>query len=165
MNLKELFEMQKKLDEHIVKEKGLEGQDLLPQKILALRVELGELANETRYFKFWSNKGPSKKKIILEEYVDCLHFILSICIDVDFQINQYNFDPYIQDPNNICEQFNACFSCISKLEDTDFEEEVVEYLIKNFLGLGQMLAFEENEITNAYLKKNQVNHQRQENGY
>src|SRR5690554_4670233 len=54
MNLTKLFELQRKLDEHIIKEKGLEGEDLLPKKILALQVELGELANEWRGFKFWS---------------------------------------------------------------------------------------------------------------
>src|SRR5690625_2371786 len=54
MNLQKLFETQKKLDERIVKEKGLEGKDLLDKKILALQVELGEIANEFRGFKFWS---------------------------------------------------------------------------------------------------------------
>lgn len=39
MNLEKLFEMQRVLDERIIKEKGLEGQNLLPQKILALQVE------------------------------------------------------------------------------------------------------------------------------
>lgn len=61
MELKELFEMQKKLDEHIIEEKGLEGQDLLPKKILALQVELGELANEWRGFKFWSEDQESNE--------------------------------------------------------------------------------------------------------
>src|SRR5690606_38322929 len=54
MNLSKLFKIQKQLDERIVREKGLEGQDLLDKKILALMVELGELANEWRGFKFWS---------------------------------------------------------------------------------------------------------------
>lgn len=59
MNLARLFETQRMLDDRIIKEKGLEGQDLLPMKILALQVELGELANEWRGFKFWSeNQEP-----------------------------------------------------------------------------------------------------------
>ncbi len=55
MNWELLFQSQKQLDDHIEKEKGLQGQDLLDKKILALQVELGELANEWRWFKFWSN--------------------------------------------------------------------------------------------------------------
>ncbi len=62
--------------------------DLQPKKIvkkkkmLALLVEIGELANETRCFKYWSNKPASEREVILEEYVDGLHFILSIGIDL-----------------------------------------------------------------------------------
>src|SRR5690606_3046979 len=104
MNLAKLFEMQRFLDEHINKEKGLEGQHLLDKKILALHVELGGLAQNWRGFKFWSEDqepryetveiyvhgydGPGQDtrasiqeyqaQPILEEYVDCLHFILSI---------------------------------------------------------------------------------------
>ncbi len=56
MNLTKLFELQSKLDEHIIKEKGLEGADLLSKKIRALQVELGQLAQNWRGFKFWSEK-------------------------------------------------------------------------------------------------------------
>lgn len=52
INLSRLFQMQKVLDARIGKEHGLEGKDLLPKKILALQVELGELANKWRGFKF-----------------------------------------------------------------------------------------------------------------
>lgn len=48
MNLEKMFEMQKALDERIIKEKELEGQDLPPNLILALQVELVECANEWR---------------------------------------------------------------------------------------------------------------------
>src|SRR5579875_595315 len=110
MNLTKLFEIQRALDDRIVKEKGLAGKDLVPMKLLALQVELGELANEWRGFKFWSEDQEPRlsnpncdlcegsgvyEKVtdmpdypevltcvcaspLLEEYVDCLHFILSI---------------------------------------------------------------------------------------
>lgn len=39
MDLSKLFETQKRLDKRIVEEKGLEGQDLLDKKILALQVD------------------------------------------------------------------------------------------------------------------------------
>ena len=61
MNLSKLFKIQKQLDDRIVKEKKLEGQNLLNKKILALQVELGELANEWRGFKFWSNDQEPKR--------------------------------------------------------------------------------------------------------
>ena len=82
MNVKKLSEMQKVLDERIVKEHGLEGKDLEENKILALLVEVNELANETRCFKHWSTKGPSEESVLFEEYVDSLHFFLSIANDI-----------------------------------------------------------------------------------
>ena len=85
MNLTKMFKIQKEQDERIVKEKDLKGVDLLDKKILSLQVELGELANELpEVFKFWSNKKNNYKKA-LEEYCDCLHFILSIGLEKDFK--------------------------------------------------------------------------------
>jgi dimeric dUTPase (all-alpha-NTP-PPase superfamily) len=47
----------------------------------ALLVELGEFANETRCFKFWSLKPASPKEVvILDEYADGMHFFLSLGI-------------------------------------------------------------------------------------
>jgi len=77
MNLQQLFTMQKELDHFIEKTQKIE-RDVFKEKGLALMVELAELANETRCFKFWSTKGPSAREVILEEYVDSIHFILSL---------------------------------------------------------------------------------------
>lgn len=51
-----LFSKQEKLDQYIIENHQLHDQDLFEEKMLALLVELGELANETRCFKFWSEK-------------------------------------------------------------------------------------------------------------
>ncbi len=50
----------------------------LLKRDLALTIELAELANETRCFKYWSSKGPSEREVILEEFVDSIHFLLSL---------------------------------------------------------------------------------------
>ena len=44
MNLTRIFGMQEVLDTRIIKEHGLEGQNLFYNMILALQVEIGELA-------------------------------------------------------------------------------------------------------------------------
>lgn len=74
----DLYEMQVELDERIIKEKGLEGQDLISNTVLALQVEIGECGNEWRYFKDWSNDRLPRRAKMLVEFVDCLHFILSL---------------------------------------------------------------------------------------
>jgi len=56
MDLAKLFQLQRQLDERIEQEHPRQpGEDRLAKKILALLVELGELANEARFFKFWSH--------------------------------------------------------------------------------------------------------------
>src|SRR5690625_3873533 len=106
MNLNDLFKKQKELDEYIVKEKGLEEQDLFKKKIVALLCELYECVNEARFFKFWSNNTkprsevwetkivhgkpqPILKNPLLEEYIDTIHFALSIANDLGYHEHKY----------------------------------------------------------------------------
>ncbi len=94
MTMKEWFEMQRKLDQYIEKEHGLQDRSLFEEKTLALFVEIGELANETRCFKFWSKKPASDSKVILEEYVDGIHFILSLGLELGFDENTFSIVSY-----------------------------------------------------------------------
>ena len=87
MNIEKLMTMQAGLDQHIELKHGLQSENLVERKILALLVELGELANETRCFKFWSLKGPADQETILMEYVDGIHFILSLANDHGFKLS------------------------------------------------------------------------------
>lgn len=59
MNLKKLFETQKVLRDRI----NYQGEDRFEKLILALLVELGELCQEWRGFKFWS-KDQEPRKVI-----------------------------------------------------------------------------------------------------
>ncbi|MGG4002815.1 dUTP diphosphatase, partial [Geobacillus stearothermophilus] len=81
MNWPLFYDMQRALDERIETEHGLMEEDLFARKQLAFLVELGELANETRCFKFWSIKPPAPAERVLEEYVDGLHFLLSLGLE------------------------------------------------------------------------------------
>src|SRR5699024_1815575 len=81
MEWDKLYDMQQNLDNYIADNHNLLPQAIFSKKLMALLVELGECANETRCFKFWSTKAPSERHVILEEYVDVLHFMLSLGID------------------------------------------------------------------------------------
>ncbi|GAA0745450.1 dUTP diphosphatase [Clostridium oceanicum] len=161
MNLTNLFELQKKLDDHILKKHCLNGKSLLSEKILALQVELGELANETRCFKYWSTKPPSNKSRILEEYVDCLHFILTLGLEQNFKdltINPKNPD------YNITEQFLSLYIDINDFMICSSRDNYIT-LFEDFLSLGVELGFTKSNIEDAYFKKNSINHRRQDEGY
>ena len=161
MNLQRLFKMQDTLDTRILAEHNLSGIHLLRKKILSLQVELGELANETRCFKFWSTKEPSSNDIILEEYVDCLHFILSIGLEKNFHDITLNIK-YVT--AELSEQFLNLYIHITNFIVCSSSDNYFN-IFQNFLSLGQSLGFSEEEIENAYLYKNNINHERQDNGY
>ena len=55
MDFTNLFLTQEKLDNHISKKHNLSGKSLLSEKLLALQVEIAELANE-QMFQILSTK-------------------------------------------------------------------------------------------------------------
>ncbi|MBS4173772.1 dUTP diphosphatase [Bacillus sp. FJAT-49736] len=163
MELMEWFQMQKQLDQYIEMENHLENEDLFDRKVLALLVEIGELANETRCFKFWSKKGPSEQNIILEEFVDGVHFILSIGIELGFE----NRNIFLHKQNNK-EDLNSLFlrvyERIIKLKGTKSEEDFT-MLLQDFFQLGMNLGFSIEDVQQAYIAKNEINYKRQKQGY
>lgn len=182
MNLNKLFTLQDKLDDHIKKEKGLEGQDLLDKKILSLQVELGELANEWRGFKFWStdqepNDFPRQKlgggediSALLEEYVDGLHFLLSIGNDLETTYKEKSIMDY--EKWNTTQLFNAMYYQLAMLENEVHNlaprtSQINAYRLtfNVFLSIGKRLGFTWEQIEQAYISKNEINHERQVNGY
>lgn len=227
MNLQKMFEMQKVLDDRIIKEKGLEGQDLLPNLILALQVELAECANEWRGFKHWSNNQKPRTKVstnvganpenaaffrcenhycgenlnkddfkhlldpdyeicpvcnvgdvtafrdknpLLEEYVDCLHFILSIGNRLGWNDTDTIDDVVVQ--HLISEKgFGTAktFSCLLSIaygfHFSNVEKRTYISLFTTFFELGSKLGFKWEQIEAAYMDKNAINHQRQQEGY
>ncbi|WP_346216379.1 dUTP diphosphatase [Caldifermentibacillus hisashii] len=197
MNLQKLFELQKQLDEHIYEEHPVQdGEDRLAKKILALQVELGELANEWRGFKYWSKdqeprikdykqtkckwcngsgddgtgvcpdcrcEGDVYKEYnpLLEEYVDCLHFILSIGLEME---TKKEWGHSFKIGSSIISQFHALFGELSSLF---YYNQMYNYqrAFDLLIGLGEMLGFTWEQIEQSYLQKNRINHEQQNNGY
>lgn len=172
MNLVKLFEMQRALDEHIEREHPrAEGEDRLAKKILALQVELGELANELpEVFKFWSNKKNNLERA-LKEYVDCLHFILSIANELKIHISEtYSFELSIPGPKTevlFADITQGAFWFHSRQRITNRAELAKgwTYYFCSFIHLGERLGFTWEQIEQAYIEKNVTNHVRQESGY
>src|SRR5690625_461420 len=208
MNLEKLFKIQAELDKRILDKHNLHGEDLLDKKILALQVELGELANEFRGFKFWSEDQKARtetqchacegkgffdfttpfsnehfteeceycggtgiqenKNPLLEEYVDCLHFILTIGLELSMnKINLYI--ARVQMDDDVVTLFNEIFSDASELRFKALysaeKRLAYESFLNTFVSLGKALGFTWEQIEQTYLEKNKINHARQENGY
>ena len=166
MRVAEIFQMQKQLDAYIEKNHQLHGDDLFNKKVLALLVELGELANETRCFKFWSLKAPSTKEVILEEFVDGVHFMLSLGIECGFdsiaEISAPNGER--NGETTITDQFIQVFEAIQAFR-LSRSIHTYEKMFQQYLTLARLLGFSDDEIKEAYIAKNEVNYKRQEEGY
>lgn len=158
----EIFSLQKELDNKILENKNLAAKTITDQKFLALLVELGEFSNELRCFKYWSNnKNYKSRTLLLEEYIDCLHFIVSIAIGFSIDIEKYQFVPQMQTDLNILilETFATITNFWKKLIN-DFE-----CILNNFLTIAKVIGFNFTEIYEMYLYKNNINHQRIINNY
>ncbi|MGG5254832.1 dUTP diphosphatase [Neobacillus sp. SM06] len=163
MRLENLFKMQKALDRYIEENHGLQNEDLFDRKVLALLVEIGELANETRSFKFWSLKPSSEKQVILEEFVDGIHFILSLGLESGFDERLIAVE---ENPSavTINEQFLKIYRSVCDFQ-TSRRLEDYRAVIEYYLQLAVQLGITNEEIEQAYIQKNEVNYKRQENNY
>lgn len=162
MNLQEMFAMQKELDRHIVKKHHLEHEDLFDRKILALFVEIGELANETRCFKYWSLKPSSPQEVVLEEYVDGIHFLLSLGIECGME----DVEEITPAGGNVSlsEQFVKVYEAVCSFRSAKNRSSYIN-MLSEYLLLGKLLGFSPEAVKEAYIMKNKVNFERQEKGY
>lgn len=167
MDIKILLDKQRELDIFIAKEKNLGNaydKKFLEDRKLALLVEVGEFANTTRCFKYWSNKGPEVKEVILDEAADCLHFILSLINLANIQVKSNLEDIAMSaklvlkiGPVNLITGFNTLFELVIK--------EYWEDALKSLIAIVTVSGFNLKELQEAYLKKHEINYQRQRLGY
>ncbi|PIC65274.1 dUTPase [Sporosarcina sp. P13] len=161
MKLDQLFNMQKALDAYI--QENHKATETFNEKGLALLVELAELANETRCFKFWSMKGPSAKDMILEEYVDSIHFLLSLGIEKDFD-GLENWPTSNELEMDLTQLFLQTGQAIyTFLDELSFES--YKNIWMQYGALAKTLGFTEKQIIQAYIDKNEENYARQRSGY
>ncbi|WP_301110195.1 dUTP diphosphatase [Sporosarcina sp.] len=161
MKLDKLFEMQRALDTYI--QKNHQPAETFNERGLALAVELAELANETRCFKFWSTKGPSANDVILEEYVDSIHFLLSLGIEKGFDSLE-EWPANAVDEQDLTKLFlQTGRSIYTFLDDLSFENYQAIWVMYGLLA--KQLGFTEEQIIQAYIDKNEENYARQRSGY
>ena len=161
--LHELLEMQRVLDNAILKERGnVYSEEIAEKTKIALFVELGELMNEVpTAFKHWKKTAKDNREAALVEYVDALHFALSL---TNHTVQK---GKYVDDYEKYNDLVHLDYSWILYL--TMYECCSSEANFKMMLGylfiLGNKLGFTWDEIYKAYKAKNQVNYERLANGY
>lgn len=145
MNLQKLYEFQDKLDRNIQARIDVQGKLLLSQKLLALQVKLGELAEETQCFKYWvSKKSPSRKRI-LEKYIEAIYFILSIGVEKGFKETEFEVKEVEYE---LTEFFLNLFIDMNDFMVCSSKDHYIT-IIEDLLSLSLFYSFTEDDILSA----------------
>lgn len=157
MNLNQLFTEQNKLDQHIYKKHNINPDDIFTEKVWAFITELAECGNEFELYKYWkTNKKMDREKGLIE-FVDIVHFSISLLLQCGGEKHDYNKTV----PKDINQQFINVTSCAVTLSMTKSKEHAIA-LLNSVIALGYALGFTETEVLTQYQKKNNINYDRQE---
>ncbi|WP_407385176.1 dUTP diphosphatase [Holdemanella porci] len=163
--IKEMLQMQKKLDEAIMDEHGLTEIDEENLR-MAILDEVGELTHELKgNWCWWKKTQPQvDEEKVLGELVDIWHFVLS------YQ-NHFNFGEearlsYLNEEelsNGMLKRLRTKKSNLSKVLTrlVIFESSIIPVLI----AITEYLGFTIEQVYEAYCDKNKVNYQRLKEGY
>ena len=160
-DLKDLYQKQLELDLEIAKNHNINYEVTRNKRTLALLVELGEFANTTRTFKFWSNKGMEEKAVILDEFADGLHFLLSLGIDKNYVVDYIDVN---DDEMNLTDNLLTTYSLISEYKNNQTLDNYLS-MFSSYLRALFKVNFSWDEAKNAYYIKLKENHHRQETNY
>lgn len=163
--IKEMLQMQAKLDEAIMKEYGLEEID--EGKLnLAILDEVGELTHELKANWCWWKKtqAPVDDNKVLGELVDIWHFVLSWQNHFkDGEEGMINARAVVRNSKRILD--------LLKTKEYTLSGELVYLVIwgifkvERLIAITEYLGFSVENVYKAYCEKNKVNYQRLESGY
>lgn len=164
-NLGGLLKAQKLLDDSLSREFGTDYWTILVSHgyTLALADEIGEWLHEIKEEWCWwkKNQRPANRQKELGEFVDCLHFCLSHDLtardgDIAQILEEVQAFPF--EPEWLYEPAGSLLDILSKAGTT-------ELITPSLITLGKSRQYEDWEILEAYMEKNQENFRRLERGY
>lgn len=161
INIDRILELQKQLDNNIHTKHNINPKEVFEKRRLALIVEVCEMINVNRCFKFWSLKKDYEKQVLGDEFVDCLHFILSISLHFNLDQTEYEIKDVVYDDNELTLKVLYLISLAGKIESKD---DCKKFIIQLF-ELAFTFGFTAQDIIDFYIKKNQVNFKRQQDNY
>lgn len=165
VDLTELCAKQEVLDRNIFIEQEIPWRSKIREKVRALKVEIGEAVNVWAGFKYWKKTRPNwqdvdpeKRDELLEEYVDGIHFFLSLMNDLDMP----TVHDFIEIRKDVFEQLDSLeFHLIRADEPLSL---VIAFAY--YRGLAVLWGFDwEEDVVPMYYKKWDINVERQNKGY
>ena len=163
--IKEMLQMQTKLDESIMNEYGLNEIDEENLK-MAILDEVGELTHELKWNWCWWKKtqAPVDDKKVLGELVDVWHFVLSYQNHFnDGENGILNALIFEGNSDNI---LNLLMTNKYKLSETLTDLATLNiHKMERLIAISEYLGFTVEQVYKAYCGKNKINYQRLNEGY
>lgn len=163
--IKEMLQMQAKLDEAIMKEYGL--TELNEEKLrLAILDEVGELTHELKGDWCWWKKtqAPVDEEKVLGELVDIWHFVLSY--QNHFNFGKETLDSYLNEKeysDTYLERFREEYLSLPIALTLLVNDG--NYIIEMLIAITEYIGFTIEQVYEAYCDKNKINYQRLKEGY
>lgn len=147
-DFKTLFVENSKLDD-IYQQKYLEQEPQYFEKnCIGLLVELGEFANETKCFNYWSIKEP-KRALMLEELADCIMLSLQFVHYDQLDLEELPVAKPIDDPLVLLNELFLMGACLMH----DSSRTLILQIFVSLIQLGNLFGFSDSEIVEACYQK------------
>lgn len=153
MWLTEVYQLNKELDKEFLE--NYQTEEKMEKDFLSLLVEIGELANETRCFKYWSVKGPSEKEVILEEFADVLTMVLCFCNYLKVEEEELNYLHTDLMMRTVTTQFIELYQAVLNLKE-NYNKEMILSILSKVLVLGHSLGYDEKDMHESVLRKMKI---------
>lgn len=162
MELENLFEMQKDLDESVSERTGmnLDSYESVESRVYAFHTEVHELANELGFFKYWKQSHIMDRDRTLEELADCVHLLLSLGLTKGYtrSVRSVEAFPLWEDYSML-----DLFKEIRRNELDSVGKFQLAFSL--LLGVAVKCGFTMQDVRKGYMLKNAVNEVRQMNHY
>ena len=141
-----VYQANKELDKMF--DNAFDDKEMIKKNKLELLVEIGELANETRYFKYWSDK-PMDINLVKGEYADCVIMTLYF-----FNIMNINLDEEFKtiDEYDKVDIFARLYKLASDFYYSD-DKEIIKEIFATLINLGYLIGFSNQDIIDACMTK------------
>ena len=158
----DIYNRNKKLDDIFMNKYMYAEKKYYEKNCLELIVELCELANESKCFKYWTVKK-SNKELVLEEFADSLLMVF-------YMFNTYNIDSIstvdVDMSDDVLESFNILIRMCTNLMNRDnIDELFLKGIFTRLINIGKLLELSDDEIIDACYKKIIKNEERLSSDY
>lgn len=162
--MKSLQKKQNKLDVFIYESNGIKDVGEIEfEKLTALDIELSELANEIKFFKYWKKYKYIDMAKVIEEACDCFHFILSLANDNEVNLQVIPYGSFTRDIGTLYRYMKATIWKDIYLDDN--WECGLKRVLMLLVAMIEELDFTYSDLIREYDRKYEINIKRQKEGY